>query len=90
MKISEKFLIFLRFQITSLVQLCQWYCTDDGQYVLCGFAILSVAYGCSSDDWAAFQMFLDATLNPVHLVSKDLESLSLTSSNEEEVMAHCP
>lgn len=54
-----------------------------------GFAILSVAYVCSSDDWAAFQMFLDATLNPCHLVSNELESLSLASSRKEEVTALC-
>ncbi|KAG0563622.1 hypothetical protein KC19_8G046000 [Ceratodon purpureus] len=39
----------------------------------------------SSDDWAAFQMFLDATLKPVLPVSNELESLSLTSSRKEEV-----
>ena len=53
------------------------------------FAILSVHYVCSSDDWAAFQMFLDATLNPVLLVANELESLTLTSSRKVEVRGHC-
>lgn len=59
------------------------------ELVLVGVAILSVAYVCSSDDWAAFQMFLDATLNPVLLVSNELEPLSLTSSRKEEVRSNC-
>lgn len=41
----------------------------------------------SSDDWAAFQMFLEATLNPIHQVSNELEALSLTSSRKEETEA---